>query len=879
MAEATQIPSESDLEYFRSSEFKDPSEFWDRLRKVYLSSDGVWQASDWRGFVFPADPVGGEGPGNVQQSSSSSAHPPFVRQIFADGADLSGSTFVGSTDFQAATFRGPVNLRQATFQGDVRFSQGAFDGGADLSGSTFVRLADFKEALFRDRVSLRQATFQGDVRFSQAAFDGGASFEGGSFAGPVDFQAALFRGRVTLRQATFQGDVRFSQARFDSDSVDFQEASFRAAVLLRGCEFRSQPIFYGTRFDQDPDLADATVDGKPLVVRVGRVGSRRGAGNDRVAPEDQLNFSNYVDAFVELIRSADTKPPLTIGIFGSWGMGKSFLLDHIERRIHELQGEPIVDKDSRRQQQQWRKLRRQHKRQDRHAERDARVARKNGLTLAQPSTRRVHVVRFNAWEYSATDVIWPGLVRKIMDRLEVEIVWGFPGRFTYRLWRNVLRQVRENRGRLVAATAIAVGLITFALWRFKDNQAVVGSAAVLALLLGLAKLVVDGLSNPMSKWVTTLFQERDYGKQIGYMTDIRGDLEFLEHRLQAVDGRILITIDDLDRCEPEKTVEVLQAINLLLNFDSFIVCLGIDARIITRAIEDHYKGLLGAVGASGYEYLNKVVQIPFRIPEATGEEVRTFLSRQMGDPQPDGTPASPDPTGTPSSPDPAGKDHSIEHRQGSTGSTSVGADRSKEATPAGPVEEPVDFTWSELQAFQELSAFLRPNPRHLKRLVNVYRLVRTLALQKGQAAIYDHPAITTRWLTMCGQWPYTSYAMLRHLDDLLEDKQRYDQAKASEVATHNPLAYLYEQAGPRLSEKRQRLLDDDIALLARLLEGWAGHITWEQLEALRQYTINFNPAIEAELESPAEDSAAQPEGPRGVAAASDAAAKLPKAQP
>ena len=39
---------------------------------------------------------------------------------------------------------------------------------------------------------------------------------------------------------------------------------------------------------------------------------------------------------------------------------------------------------------------------------------------------------------------------------------------------------------------------------------------------------------------------------------------------KGINERILVIIDDLDRCEPGKAVEVLQAINLLLNFDSFI---------------------------------------------------------------------------------------------------------------------------------------------------------------------------------------------------------------------------------------------------------------------------------------------------------------------
>ena len=129
--------------------------------------------------------------------------------------------------------------------------------------------------------------------------------------------------------------------------------------------------------------------------------------------------------------------------------------------------------------------------------------------------------------------------------------------------------------------------------------------------------------------MTKLFEHSDYGKTIGYMEEIRSDLAFLEKRLRKPKARILICIDDLDRCEPEKSVEMLQAINLLLNFDSFIVFMGIDARIITRSVEYHYKDLLGPSGASGYEYLDKIIQVPFRIPKPSTEEIKLFIERQL----------------------------------------------------------------------------------------------------------------------------------------------------------------------------------------------------------------------------------------------------------
>jgi uncharacterized protein YjbI with pentapeptide repeats len=407
--------SESGLAYFRSREPKDPAEFWSRLRQAYLdSASGIWQAAEWRGFVFPAEPEDTSGPDSAAlQSGSSSSYVSFVGQTFADGADLS-----------EATFQGHARLYAATFAGAVTFANASFERGASFDTSTFTSKADFRQARFRQRTTLYRATFKEDVTFQGAGFDADVSIENVIFEGAANFQRARFRRKVGLR----------------------------------GCSFHSEPLFDGAAFDEDPDLADATVDGKPLVIRSVRIGSRRGAGNDRVASEDQLNFSNHVDAFVELIRAADTRPPLTIGIFGSWGMGKSFLLDHIERQIRALQHEPAVDEDPRRQRRQWRKLRRQRRQQDRKAKRETRAIQRAGGIPVRPRTRRVHVVRFNAWEYNATDVIWPGLVRKVMDRLELEIAWGFPGRFLYRLWRNVLRQVRENRGRLVAAIAIAVAL-------------------------------------------------------------------------------------------------------------------------------------------------------------------------------------------------------------------------------------------------------------------------------------------------------------------------------------------------------------------------------------------------------------------------------------
>ena len=182
--------------------------------------------------------------------------------------------------------------------------------------------------------------------------------------------------------------------------------------------------------------------------------------------------------------------------------------------------------------------------------------------------------------------------------------------------------------------------------------------------------------------------------------------------------------------------------------------------MVTRAVERHYEGLLGEAGASGYEYLDKIVQIPFRIPTPETHEVEAFLSELLGNPHPSFPTTSV--------------------------STSMPADLDSVSTPGFPSQTPVEapppmdpeastdgeisgFTYYEFQAFRNLSPFLKPNPRHLKRLVNIYRLIRTLVEKSG---LRQKPGPIICWVALCAQWPYAAYLMLRHFEDLLKKWSR-----------------------------------------------------------------------------------------------------------
>jgi hypothetical protein len=253
--------------------------------------------------------------------------------------------------------------------------------------------------------------------------------------------------------------------------------------------------------------------------------------------------------------------------------------------------------------------------------------------------------------------------------------------------------------------------------------------------------------------------------------------------------------------------------------------------------------MLGPAGVSGYEYLDKIIQIPFRIPAPNPDEIREFINKEMGEPLPplleevveldaDDLVAGSSETGKPTV---------------STNDTQVKSPQEAERTeeePSPPQEVAEVFTYHELEAFQDLARFLRPNPRHIKRLLNVYRLVRTLAQLKQQRFILDNPATIICWLVICGQWPYTTYRMLQHYNEMLED---VDEGTLTEWPEGDPLIYLLEQTQATLVLEKQFKLDHDPDLLRQLLANMERNLNWDQLRIVRQYTINFNPAVEAEL--------------------------------
>ncbi len=89
--------------------------------------------------------------------------------------------------------------------------------------------------------------------------------------------------------------------------------------------------------------------------------------------------------------------------------------------------------------------------------------------------------------------------------------------------------------------------------------------------------------------------------------------------------KLIIFIDDLDRCEPETAYNLLEGIKIYLNIPNCTVVMAIDQ----EQIESSLKNKIGDNGFYGVEYLEKLFQDAHRLPIPSTEERRTFLIDQI----------------------------------------------------------------------------------------------------------------------------------------------------------------------------------------------------------------------------------------------------------
>jgi KAP family P-loop domain len=323
-----------------------------------------------------------------------------------------------------------------------------------------------------------------------------------------------------------------------------------------------------------------------------------------------------------------------------------------------------------------------------------------------------------------------------------------------------------------------------------QNARDVAAAEAVALERGMQDLTAAG---QLAGLVADRAAGGDYRRQLGVMTQIREDFARMSDLLARAAGparpggdqlvdegadaagdtlpridRIILYIDDLDRCPPRRVVEMLEAIHLLLAVPLFVVVVAVDPRWLLRAVTAHYRDLLQAPAppaspardsqvdpddaelwnSTPAHYLEKIFQVVLTLPPLDTSGYQRLLRSVVGtrDDRPPPPPAAIS-AGPAAGAPPAGSGSTGEAPAGPTaradGQTVVLSAR----LPAGRVIERVDPLTLEPDELALLDLLGPPllvaTPRAVKRLANSYGLLTALRREHRAADLSAQPGTVT----------------------------------------------------------------------------------------------------------------------------------------
>jgi predicted KAP-like P-loop ATPase len=151
------------------------------------------------------------------------------------------------------------------------------------------------------------------------------------------------------------------------------------------------------------------------------------------------------------------------------------------------------------------------------------------------------------------------------------------------------------------------------------SQSVDTSAAALQIADG-----VSTLGEVAASAKSQIKNEVTFAKLRNDLTSFR--VSFQEALSETKIKRLIVFIDELDRCNPSTIIETLEAIRLFLFIGNTTFVIGADERHIAYAIKSKYKDIDEKKFNIGKEYLEKMIQYPFRIPKLSEDEVELFIS-------------------------------------------------------------------------------------------------------------------------------------------------------------------------------------------------------------------------------------------------------------
>lgn len=297
--------------------------------------------------------------------------------------------------------------------------------------------------------------------------------------------------------------------------------------------------------------------------------------SDNETREDLLGYQVHASLLKDVILDKEMLPT-SIGIFGNWGAGKSSLMLLLQKEIDEWVQKTTIENEKKE------------------------TLKENNLILQ---------IQFNSWKFENYESTKNTLIIEILEAIASDI--------------STRKDAFEKADDLLKR----ISLLRVGMYVIKKGVQFVtatnGLPQEITDLIPSIEELADFLKPEEAK---ALVEELKAQNTARFISKFR---ELFERIVLAAGYRaIVVYIDDLDRCNPVKVVDCLEAIKLFLNVANTAFVIGADERIVELAIQEKYHVVEDKKERFSpfSDYLEKLIQLPYKLPKLSFSEQETYIT-------------------------------------------------------------------------------------------------------------------------------------------------------------------------------------------------------------------------------------------------------------